>query len=419
MSEEQSTVDLRRYGAILGSRWGLIALVTVLGVLGAVAYLMVAPTRYVASTTVAVFAITSDPFAANRAANTLIDMPAEAVMASSASVAGAAADATGGWSSEELRDSTEVVTGSDSTTIRIRVQAATEQRARNGATAIAEAYLAAREARARSAIDTAVARNTAQVEALRAELTAAIARGADADPDSVESAEAEADRQLLDTQIAAVLARSSSLEGIDTTGGAVLDPASANRVSAEPSRQLVLMSGAALGLGLGVILAFALPVRRRRVRGDSDIKRILDTTPLGGWSAKRTAPAELEATAQRLLRAASLARTAAIAVVCDSRVPGSSDMVERLRHEVGAEGVSLVEVGPNAVQGDRLQALRECGATALVAVRGRTSVGALRSLMDDARTMGASVLGVMLVPDSPLRTDDGDKAGTRNLTSQT
>ncbi len=65
----------------------------------------------------------------------------------------------------------------------------------------------------------------------------------------------------------------SANAGIDTSGGTVLTKPSILPVAVSPSRSTVLAGGGAVGLVLGLILAFVVDRLARRVRDDRDVRR--------------------------------------------------------------------------------------------------------------------------------------------------
>ncbi|MFC6235794.1 Wzz/FepE/Etk N-terminal domain-containing protein, partial [Leucobacter soli] len=108
----QPGIDIRRYWDILVSRWRLVIAIALLGLLAAGAYLFIVPPTYTAVTTLSVYPLTTERYAPNRNIGNLVDMDAEAVMASSFTVAEVAAESTdGGWTAAELRGGTTAVAG--------------------------------------------------------------------------------------------------------------------------------------------------------------------------------------------------------------------------------------------------------------------------------------------------------------------
>ncbi|MFC6236178.1 hypothetical protein ACFPZL_13900, partial [Leucobacter soli] len=241
-----------------------------------------------------------------------------------------------------------------STTLTIRVVGPSEALARTGAAAMAEAYLQMRSDEAADSIDSIVESDRERINEHRQQLTDALERLAAAEPGSTAAAEAAADQQILNLQISSLLTRISSLEGIDTTGGIILNPASMTAITVKPPRTTTLATGLAGGLLLGIIAAFVTHSRRKVVRSGYDLSRALEVETLGklptiggggvGASAgvehsdvERAAGGDeaLATAAQRLLRQAALRDARTITIVVDAEESAAADLVDRLAREMG------------------------------------------------------------------------------------
>ena len=421
----QPGIDIRRYWDVLVSRWRMVALISVLGVVAAAAYLVVVPTVYTSSTTVSVYPLTTERYAANRNISNLLDMDAEAVMASSFKVAEVATEAAGDpWTAAVLRANTTATVGAGNTTMTIRVEAPSEEMARAGAGAMADAYLQLRSDQAADSIDSVVEGDRERINEHRQQLTDALERLAAASPGSTEAAEAAADQQILNLQISSLLTRISSLEGIDTTGGIVLNPASMTQVGVKPGRSTTLMTGLAAGLLMGVIAAFVTHSRRKFVRSENDLSRSLEVETLGRLPSVQDEGEALAMAAQHLLRQVSLYEAKTVAIVIDAGLPGSTELVDRLAGEMGdfehpvvvaekpgAAGrppsrivLMLIPVAPEASQSERLHALRVSDVAVLVAGVGATRLRDVRALVRESDGMGTPVIGVLLVSSKARKT---------------
>ena len=408
-------VDLGRYWSMLVSRWRLVVGGALVGVLLAAGYLILIPASYTATTTLSVLPITSDPYASNRNNNNLLDMSAEATTAASFKVAELAVKSIGDdWDVAGLRAATTAIPGAETSTMTITVTAGTEAKARAGAGAMAEAYIATRSDQANSSIVDSLKRDNDQVEKLRTELADAIRRLEVEKPGSPAAAEASADQQLVNQQISALLTRIRSLEGVDTTGGVILNPASLTRISVAPAPVRTLATGLAVGLLLGVIAAFVRSSRRRHVRSAQELQREFGIDTLGVLR-DGTADADVAAITQWLLQVVARDGARVIAVLLDEAVPDESAVVEQLSAAMRTAGVStrvapkvkpgvqmlgdliLVPVAGGAPVADRLQALRLCDLVVIVAVVGSTRTRELTGVIRQATDMGAEVAGVVLL----------------------
>lgn len=408
-------IDLGRYWSMLASRWRLVLAGALLGLLLAAGYLFLIPASYTSTTTLSVLPITSDPYASNRNNNNLLDMSAEATTAASFKVAELAVKSAGDdWDVAGLRAATTAVPGAETSTMTITVTAESEAKARAGAGAMAEAYIATRSDQANSSIVDSLKRDNDQVEKLRTELADAIRRLEVERPGSPAAAEASADQQLVNQQISALLTRIRSLEGVDTTGGVILNPAALTRISVSPAPARTLATGLAAGLLLGVIAAFVRSSRRRHVRSERELQREFGIDTLGVLG-DGTADADTAELAQRLLRVAVRDEARVISVLLDEAVPADSTVADRLAAAMQAAGVTarvtsetrpdkhmlgdivLVPVDGAAPAADRLQALRLSDLVVVVAVIGATRTRELTGVLGEAADMGARVAGVVLL----------------------
>lgn len=417
-------VDLGRYWSMLASRWRLLVAGAVVGILFAIAYLLVSPASYTASTTLSVLPISSDPYASNRNNSNLLDMSAEATTASSFKVAERAVNSMDeDWDVAELRAATTATPGADTSTMTITVTEGSEAKARAGAGAMADAYIATRSDQANSNIVEAVKRDNDQVEKLRVELADAIRRLEIEKAGSPAAAEASADQQLVNLQITALLTRISTLEGVDTTGGVILNPASVTEIKVSPARAATLATGLAAGLLLGVVAAFVRSSRRRPVRSEKELQRELGIDTLGTVDG-RTAESDTAALAQRILRVATRYNARVIAVILDGAVPEESTIVDQISKAMqaagspahvtptvrtrasSAKGLDLVPVAGDATPVDRLQALRLSDLVVVIAAAGTTPLRALTDVVEEAEDMGARIAGVALVSEQQRTTDE-------------
>lgn len=428
---EQPGVDIGRYWTVLVSRWQTVAAGVILGLLIAGSYLLIVPTTYVAVTTLSVLPITSDPYAANRNNNNLLDMNAEATTARSFKVAELAAKSGADqWNPIELRESTEVAASTGSSTMTISVAADSEEKARSGAGAMADAYIKTRSDQVKLSIDNAMQKDQERISSLRQSLNAALKRLASAKPGSPAAAEASADQQIISLQLSALFTRARSLEGVDSTGGVILNPASATQITREPARITTLATGLAAGLLLGIIAAFVTHSRRKAIHSANDLRREFDIETLGVLDDD-SAPRNAAAVAQRLLRFASRDGAQAVSLVFDSHVPGHTALTERILAELQAAGstvvtadpsladaalsnqggrLTLIPVAPDASTAARLQALRLSDVSVLVVRTGATRMRDLAAVIGDAAEMGSHIIGAALVSHRPGRYASAEEA---------
>ncbi|OLT41880.1 hypothetical protein BJF86_02410 [Serinicoccus sp. CNJ-927] len=271
--QEDVSVDLRRYLEILWRRWWVVLLSVVLCVGAGVAFLALAPRQATATASVSINLITSDPFDVGRPVSELIDPAGEAQVASSFVVAERAAESLGGdQDAASVRSATEAVSVANTAVLRISATAGSEDQARAIADASANAFLEYRSELAQNRIERRVEQSNARLDELREELKSVNERIAALGEDSDAAIEAQSDRTLISLEIDALSTQLATARGIDTNGGTVISPAAAGQVEYQPSPLLVLLTSAAAGLGLGVILAFVLQGLRPRAVSRGDIR---------------------------------------------------------------------------------------------------------------------------------------------------
>lgn len=255
--KEQASVGIGYYLFVLKRQWVTILAVTLICVLAVAAYLALVPGKVVATTAVNVNVIVSDPFNPSRPASGLLDAATEAKLATSYVVASDAAKALNGTETPtELRNGVSVTTVLNATIVSISYAAPTEQRARSGADAVANAYLAYRQSNAENTKKKMIGNLEAQLDALN----------------KTAAGLGTADKSAINTRISNVEYQINQLTTIDTNGGSVISPATQNPVVTKPQPSLLLVSGLLVGLVLGIILAFIINAMARRVRDAHDVE---------------------------------------------------------------------------------------------------------------------------------------------------
>jgi len=264
--DEGRSIDLGHYGAVLRRKWKIVVAGVVLGVLLAVAYLVVMPTTATATAAVNVNVISSSPFDSQKPDSQLLDTQTEVQVASSSHVLGAAADELGiDKTLTQMRASTTVQPVAGATVVKISYSAPTRAEAVAGADAIANAYLDYREQAASSKVSTVVDRLNRQLDNLHKQLTQANKRIDSATVGSPVAVQAESDRELINIELTSLVSQINTLDSVDTGGGSLLSSADENAVTYSPSAKLVLGGGALLGLLVGIVAAFVVNATDRRI----------------------------------------------------------------------------------------------------------------------------------------------------------
>lgn len=272
-SEQVGSIGLDHYLFVLRRQWRLIAATVALGAVIAVGYLVIVPTEYTATTSVNLNVISTDPFNPTRPASGMLDNATEVGIAQSAVVATLAAEALPGLSPSEIRSSSEVTLTSETTIATITFTSTDPVEAEEGADAVASAYLAFRGTQATVRIESAVANLTSSIDELNQRLLAVNTTIANSPEGSAESSQATSERSQIQLELQDLLSQRNQLRGVDTTGGSVLSDAASNELQTAPSRVVVLGSGIAGGILVGVLLAFAVNPLDRRLRNAREMAR--------------------------------------------------------------------------------------------------------------------------------------------------
>lgn len=279
--EAGESLSLGYYKEVLLRRAPVVLLGVLAGLLAALAYLQFAPVSYTATTNVSLSVISMDPFDAQRAPSSLLDGATEAEIAQSYTVALAAAvDLGGELSASEIADGVDVSTVRDSTVMDIAFRARSQELARQGADAVAKAYLSDRRSRADQQLGELQDAISARVKDLRVALTAANKRADAARQGTSAANEARSDRDSLLAEINTLATRKNSLATVNTSGGYVVTPAAQHDVPRFPSRLLVLLTGLLVGLAAGAVAANWVNHRDRRPRTPVDVARATNATVL-------------------------------------------------------------------------------------------------------------------------------------------
>lgn len=355
-AQSEAGVPLSHYTAVLRRRWWVVAMCALLGPGLAATYLLLVPQQATATTTVSINIITNDPFNLARSAAGLIDLAGEAQVASSSLVADRVADTLEtDVSSADIRRAVQVIGVSDTSILRVSATAANESDARDIADTVAQEYLTYRSEQAQARIDRGLDSSRERLIVLRDDLSAANeaqrAAAAAEDPDGV--IQADTDRSLITAEISSLTEQIASSQAIDTAAGSVLNPASRNAVVWSPRRNLVLLTGLLVGLGLGVLAAFALNSLGSRVRSGQDVSRYGGRAVLGELSAKRAQVPpegadleELRAIRERMLADPHFsARSGVCAVIDETRSAAAADVSLNLALVLAQTGLRVQFVG--------------------------------------------------------------------------
>src|SRR5262249_18055651 len=270
------------YVGVLRRRWLIVLVLTLAGVVGAFAYVTVAPKSYTATGAVNVTPTGAEPgntVAGSRPAKAHVNMDTEPRIMPSTPVAPLAGrmmhTTLPPWA---LAQQIKVTVPPNSSLLDVACKAPTAIGAANCANDFVKAYLQNRSASATATLNSQIANLTAKLNSMKAQeasLTAKIAklpRGSatklsyDATMSSVRGQAQQYTNELAQLNIN---------ESKDA-GGNVSTIATPPGKPSSPKKSLILPSGLVAGLLIGLIVAFIVDRRDKRIRSAQDVQRQLD-----------------------------------------------------------------------------------------------------------------------------------------------
>jgi capsular polysaccharide biosynthesis protein len=273
--------ELADYTGLLRRRWLVIVAFAVVGLVGAFAYVTVAPKTYTSTAAVYVAATGADQ--GNQIANSRtggqVNLDTEAQFVTSGTVATIAARQLHSplkpWA---LSKQVTVLVPPNSEILDISCNASSAQAAADCANAFASAYLQNRSASATTALTSQVSKLTAKLNPLQKTVSGLKAKITGL---SANSPTRLTDESLVSTdagQMHALAARIATLQGLaaDNSGGHIISSANPPGKPSSPKKSLVLPSGLVVGLIIGLILALIWDRRDKRIRAARDVERFLD-----------------------------------------------------------------------------------------------------------------------------------------------
>lgn len=280
------------YVGVLRRRWLSVVVVTVIGLVGALGYALVAPKTYVATAEVAVTPTGADQtngVSGSRTSSGSVNLDTEAQNVTSATVASAAGkvmhSALPAW---QLSQQVSVTVPPNSSDLLIGCKASTGSGAAACANAFAGAYLANRKATSLASLNAQIATVTGKVNQLNSQAASLSGKVGSLPANSSQRLAAQADLTGVQNQIHALTSQLSTLTGLaaNNSGGSIITPATAPGKPASPKKALVLPAGVVAGLVLGLIIAFVRDRRDKRIYAAADVPRLLDLPVLVNLPAK-------------------------------------------------------------------------------------------------------------------------------------
>jgi uncharacterized protein involved in exopolysaccharide biosynthesis/Mrp family chromosome partitioning ATPase len=281
-SSQQPGVEAVDYTGVLRRRWAVVVAVAVLGLLGAVGYVVVAPKVYTATSVVFVKTTGADVgngITGNRTSGALVNLDTEAQIVKSGTVASMAGKMMhSSLTAYELAKQVTVTVPPNSQVLDIACDAPTGAGAATCANDFATAYLQNRSASAAAVLNQQLKTLQGKVGALEkaiAKLNTAISGLAKNSATRLnDQAVLATDRTQANSLNGEITALTGLAANVD--GGHVITTATAPGKPSSPSKTLVLPSGLAAGLVAGLVVAFVWDRRDKRLHGPADVERLLN-----------------------------------------------------------------------------------------------------------------------------------------------
>ncbi len=285
---------------VLRRRWWIVILTLILGGLAAGAYLKVAHKEYTATASVYVTATGADTsqVSGGRTSGS-VDMDSEAQLVQSITVAQIAAHMLHTTAPPAgLMHHVNVTVPANSQVLQISCTQHTANLAAACAQAYANAYLQNRSAASTNELNAQLKALRRQAAPLQQDVANQQGKIASLPANSPDRATAQAQLTTDQSQLSALTHQIGVLSGqqADSSGGSVITSAAPPAKPTTPKPLLILPSGLIAGLLLGLLLAFWVDRRDKRVHGSADLQRQLDLPVLAALPIKQRNPLPMLAT---------------------------------------------------------------------------------------------------------------------------
>jgi Mrp family chromosome partitioning ATPase len=271
------------YVGVLRRRWLTIVILTVIGLVGALGYAIVAPKTYTGTADVNVTPTGANDNNAVAGARTSgpvnLDTEAQIVMSTTvAAIAGKILHTTSTLTAWDLVQDVSVTVPPNSSVLTINCDWNTANGSSDCANAFAKAYLENRTATATSTIDSQITKVQSQVTALQQQASSLSTKVSSLPANSSAKLSAETDLTSTQNQLHTLTGEIATLNGqaANDSGGSIITLATPPGKPSKPKKALVLPSGAVAGLLLGLIFAFVRDQRDKRVHATKDVERLAD-----------------------------------------------------------------------------------------------------------------------------------------------
>jgi capsular polysaccharide biosynthesis protein/Mrp family chromosome partitioning ATPase len=262
-------------------RWLVVAVAAFIGLLAGAGFKLLKTTTYDGQTSVLIHPIPGNPFHLQSQNNLLIDMSTEAQVVRSDAVARLVVPilTAKGYTNvtvSGLLGRVRATLETNTQVLRITSSARSATRARDGADAFAQAFLAYRGAQAKGDNQTVlkeIADERKRDETFRSGFKSSLAQ---TDPTSATAARLQAQIKTVDQKLNDLSVREADILKRKTVPGVVLSPAALPQAPHGTSRTLLAAGGLLLGLIAGLVVAIGLERASGRIRRPDAIPSDLD-----------------------------------------------------------------------------------------------------------------------------------------------
>ena len=270
------------YIGVLRRRWWIVLLGAIVGLLGAFAYVTVAPKAYTATASVNVTPTAADQtnvVAGSRTSGATVNLDTEAQVVQSTTVATLAGKAIHSpltaWA---LAKQVNVTVPPNSSILNISCTASTPTGAATCANAFAKAYLQNRSQSATTYINQQLTKLQQKIHALN-QAEAALSTKISSLPKNSPTRAADVAQKKTDQAQGAKLTQEyATTSGLaaQTNGGSIITAATPPGKPSSPKKLLILPSGLIVGLLIGLVLALLVDRRDKRIHNTAHVERLLD-----------------------------------------------------------------------------------------------------------------------------------------------
>jgi capsular polysaccharide biosynthesis protein len=291
ISQRPDSFEPGEYLEVLRRRWWIALGLAIVGLVAAAAYVTVAPKVYTSTASVNVTATgaNSTQVSGGRTTGT-VNMDSEAQIVQSASVATTAGQLLhSNLSASALSKKVKVTVPANSQVLQIGCSQPTANEAAACAQAFAKAYLQNRQATASQELKATLGELESQVTLLQQKAGRLQAKVNTLPPNSNQRANAQVQLSSDNSQLSSLNRQVGLLTaaGVTTSGGSIIGAAQPPSKPSSPQKLLILPSGLIVGLLIGLIGAFAIDRRDKRIHSAKDVERHLDLPVMLSVSAKK------------------------------------------------------------------------------------------------------------------------------------